>query len=339
MARIRTIKPEFWSSIQIIECSTSARLLFIGTWNFCDDYGRHENNARALKARVFPGDDGINSDDIALWLDELSTNDLIYFYEVEGKEYFQVTGWHHQRIDRPSKSHIPEPLVESSSNDRRTDHAPLREGGREKRKDGGKEGGSIDDRSTSPPGSAANAAPPAPELQLQGGPPIDEPDEARKLWNEAAKAIKARTCLGLDKRRRGALRKRLDEVGGLAAWAALMDKIRASGFMRGERGRQPPHEHWKPSLDWLCRPETMLKLREGAFDDDKPQAGGATASAKILPIVPRAPDDWDARVRYFAKTGVYRSDWFPDREQLPADLAERFDRAELERQGQGGLQL
>ncbi len=42
MARIRTTKPEFWSSAQIIELSRDARLLFIGMWNFCDDNGRHK---------------------------------------------------------------------------------------------------------------------------------------------------------------------------------------------------------------------------------------------------------------------------------------------------------
>jgi hypothetical protein len=40
MARIRTIRPEFWTSEQVTECSMPARLLFIGLWNFCDDGGR-----------------------------------------------------------------------------------------------------------------------------------------------------------------------------------------------------------------------------------------------------------------------------------------------------------
>ena len=30
MARIRSIKPEFWVSEQVAECSTSARLTFVG---------------------------------------------------------------------------------------------------------------------------------------------------------------------------------------------------------------------------------------------------------------------------------------------------------------------
>ena len=57
MARIRTIKPEFWTSEQVMECSPLARLLFIGVWNFCDDAGNHPMSAKTLKALVFPGDD------------------------------------------------------------------------------------------------------------------------------------------------------------------------------------------------------------------------------------------------------------------------------------------
>lgn len=115
MARIRSIKPEFWTSEQVMECSPNARLLFIGLWNFCDDSGRHPFAPKQIKALVFPADD-FSSDDIAGMLDELSTNGLINVYVVEGKQYFEVDGWHHQKIDRPQKAKYPEPLTEHSSN-------------------------------------------------------------------------------------------------------------------------------------------------------------------------------------------------------------------------------
>ena len=57
MGRIRTIKPEFWTSEQIMECSPNARLLFIGIWNFCDDAGIHPASPKTLKAEIFPSDD------------------------------------------------------------------------------------------------------------------------------------------------------------------------------------------------------------------------------------------------------------------------------------------
>lgn len=106
MARIRTIKPEFWSSEQIMDCSTNARLLFIGLWNFCDDGGNHPASARTIKAEIFPGDD-IASADIQRMLDELSSNHLIVRYIAENKEFYHVTGWKHQKIDKPSYKYPP----------------------------------------------------------------------------------------------------------------------------------------------------------------------------------------------------------------------------------------
>lgn len=101
MARIRTTKPEFWTSEQIMECSPIARLLFIGMWNFCDDGGNHPASARTLKAEIFPSDD-FTSSDVQRLIDELSSNNLITLYTAENKDYWHVNGWHHQKIDRPT---------------------------------------------------------------------------------------------------------------------------------------------------------------------------------------------------------------------------------------------
>src|SRR2546430_17478123 len=115
MSRIRTIKPEFWSSEQVLECSRDARLLFIGLWNFCDALGRHSLSPKQIKAEVFPGDD-LLSENIQGMLDELSANGLITTYCVEDKEILQVTGWHHQRIDHPQKAKLPGPSGGTSKN-------------------------------------------------------------------------------------------------------------------------------------------------------------------------------------------------------------------------------
>lgn len=119
MSRYRTIKPEFWTSAQIVECSTNARLLFIGLWNFCDDFGRHIFSAKQIKAEIFPADD-FSSESILGMLNELSKNGLIIVYEAENKEILQVTGWHHQRIDKPQKARFPGLNEEHSKNDTRT---------------------------------------------------------------------------------------------------------------------------------------------------------------------------------------------------------------------------
>lgn len=105
MARIRTIKPEFWTSEQIVSCSREARLLFIGLWNFSDDAGIHPKSYKRLKMEVFPGDD-CTEQDLQHWMNELIAGGLIIEYLIEQKYYWQVTGWkNHQKIDKPTYRH------------------------------------------------------------------------------------------------------------------------------------------------------------------------------------------------------------------------------------------
>ncbi|MER2263517.1 hypothetical protein [Methylobacterium oxalidis] len=162
MARIRTIKPEYWTSEQIMECSTNARLMFIGLWNFCDDAGRMAASAKRIKASIFPSDD-FTSHDVRRMLDELSANDLIHLYVVDGKEYLQVTGWHHQKIDRPQKSKLPDPPEPISPNGRRTFGVGREGNGREGKGEEGKSEGPASDphpasRTLQEAGSAPTAA-------------------------------------------------------------------------------------------------------------------------------------------------------------------------------------
>lgn len=123
MARIRTIKPEFWTSEQIVECSPIARLMFIGMWNFCDDGGNHPASYKTLKMEVFPGDE-ISIAQIEVYANELLSNELIVQYDGgNGRQYWHVTGWDHQKIDRPNPKHPSydkEKIVEQSANDQRT---------------------------------------------------------------------------------------------------------------------------------------------------------------------------------------------------------------------------
>ena len=118
MARIRTVKPEFWTSEQILECSTDARLLFIGMWNFCDDGGVHVASLKRLKAEVFPADD-FTIEDVRRLIDELLTNDLLVEFSAEDRQFWKVTGWKHQKIDRPNPKYL-QPDAKGSTNDRRS---------------------------------------------------------------------------------------------------------------------------------------------------------------------------------------------------------------------------
>lgn len=107
MARIRSIKPEFWTSSQIVNCSPIARLLFIGLWNFCDDAGIHSADPKRIKMEIFPGD-AFTDADVSGWLDELIRAGVLGRYRV-GREWFLcVISWHHQKIDK-STFRFPRP--------------------------------------------------------------------------------------------------------------------------------------------------------------------------------------------------------------------------------------
>lgn len=125
MARIRSIKPDFWTSEQVMECSPIARLMFVGMWNFADDHGRMPCAPKTIKAQIFPSDD-IDSANVRRMVDELSSNGLVRLYEVDGKEFLLITGWHHQKIDKRQAAKYPEPPKEHSPKVRRAVATDLR---------------------------------------------------------------------------------------------------------------------------------------------------------------------------------------------------------------------
>jgi hypothetical protein len=106
MARIRTIKPEFWTDDKVVQVSFPARLLFIGLWNFADDSGNLENSPVQIKMRILPAD----SVTVPPLLQELIGVGLLREYAVNGKNYFNIPGFtSHQVINKPSKTRLPPP--------------------------------------------------------------------------------------------------------------------------------------------------------------------------------------------------------------------------------------
>ena len=117
--RIRSIKPEFWSSPDIAALSDSDRLLFIGLWSYVDDHGRGRDDIALIVAALYPHDMVANPlDTVAKVRDglaKLSEANLILRYTVASRTYFLVTGWgKHQRVDKPKASRIPEPTEEEN---------------------------------------------------------------------------------------------------------------------------------------------------------------------------------------------------------------------------------
>ena len=108
MAKIRSIKPEFFTSEDVSALPLRARLTWIGLWTHCDDHGRAKDNVKLIKAAIWPLDD-VSLRDVEEDLAQLAAGGRIIRYEVDGHRYLQVTNWHHQYIAKPSKAKAPPP--------------------------------------------------------------------------------------------------------------------------------------------------------------------------------------------------------------------------------------
>lgn len=108
MPRIRTVKPQFWSSPN--PPSRDARLLYLALLNLADDEGVGSANPKELAAFAFPYDDDIGAAEIRTLLNECSLSYQFTVYEVAGRQYFAILNFLcHQVIQRPTKSKLPKP--------------------------------------------------------------------------------------------------------------------------------------------------------------------------------------------------------------------------------------
>jgi hypothetical protein len=126
VARIRTIKPEFWQNEQLAGLHPESRLLAIALLNHSDDFGFFRGSVQLVRAACFPFDE--DSSNVRRGLDELSNIGWIELRVAsDGKVIGRVTNFtQHQRVDRAQESKLSgifkdsKPFVEDSSNVRRT---------------------------------------------------------------------------------------------------------------------------------------------------------------------------------------------------------------------------
>jgi hypothetical protein len=105
MARIRTIKPTFFRSRSVKKLTDKAKLSWIALWNLADDEGRLLDELGILTGDLWSL--SLSEKNLDKVLDELHTHGRIVRYEVAGQAFIQVTGWEHQRINRPTPSLLP----------------------------------------------------------------------------------------------------------------------------------------------------------------------------------------------------------------------------------------
>lgn len=111
MARIRTIKPEFYLHYGLYQLEKESglpiRISFAGLWNQCDRQGRFKWIPPELKIGIIPYDEV----DFSRVLDALMTREFIMKYRVENRDYGFIPTWHQHQVinNRERESIIPEP--------------------------------------------------------------------------------------------------------------------------------------------------------------------------------------------------------------------------------------
>lgn len=273
MARIRSIKPEFWSSEQVMECSPTARLLFIGLWNFCDDAGNHSLSVRTIKAEIFPGDD-IDSTSIRGMLDELSSNGLIVFYSSENKDFLHVTGWQHQRIDKPTFKHPPYKPEKSTPPRRTIDDSSTPERRGEERRGGE---GSGEEIPPNPQGEGEN-------LELIGEPEqVSKPDSLQPIIDAYHRLLprcehvvvlnpkRRKRILAADKLARSVCKSQGWPYAATEFWGAYFGECATDPWMRGEVPN-PKNPNWRQNLDVLLAEDRFASVMDRAIGSMRGEA-------------------------------------------------------------------
>ena len=113
MARIRSIKPQFFLNEDVAALPFQWRLLFIGLWTQADRDGRLEDRPARLKAMLFPYDNlNVNEG-----LCALASAGLITRYDGDGLRLIAIPTWakHQQPNVKESQSELPPPLTEKHS--------------------------------------------------------------------------------------------------------------------------------------------------------------------------------------------------------------------------------
>ena len=108
MARIRTIKPDFWRNEPLSEVSPEAALLAIGLLNHADDEGYFVAHPKLVESDIFPLRE--LSSTCTVLLKELSDIGYIeLFTGSDGKKYGLITKFtKHQVVNKPKPSEIKE---------------------------------------------------------------------------------------------------------------------------------------------------------------------------------------------------------------------------------------
>lgn len=246
MARIRTIKPEFFTHEDLFDLEQQTnlpiRLAFAGLWTCCDRKGRFKWRPRQLKVSILPYDDC----DFSRVLDALATRGFVVKYASGTEIYGYVPSWdEHQFINnKEPESTIPEPtenqiLDACLTRESREDDALSTRGVKEGKGKEGKEGNNASESR--------------------------EVEEFLATWNENRGELPEAQKLTATRKKKLSLRIREGLTRETFAQAVKLAAITPFCTGKNDRG-------WRLDFDFLIENDTNLtKVLEGKYGPPKPR--------------------------------------------------------------------
>jgi hypothetical protein len=286
MARIRSIKPDFFFDEETATLHPDAQLLLIGLSTLADRDGRLENRPVRIKAALFPYRDV----DVEARLSDLEGAGAVIRYEANGKRCLALVHWSRDQKPHPKETSFdlpdpPEKSREVSRQDSDTSRrVPVVVGC------GSGSGSGCGSSSPAPaaavsdgvddlPDATDDAVEEASQPALFAAPakPKGPPPEAlREVWNRVAPPAGCQRWEAMSKPRERAARLALEACPDLARWEAWLTHELARPFNRGENP-----SGWRADVDWLLRAKTRDMVAD--FNPSASVVAGKTASGHDVP--------------------------------------------------------
>jgi hypothetical protein len=252
MARIRTIKPEFWRDESLASVSSDACLLAIGLLNHCDDEGFFNANPKLVESDIFPLRELSNT--TIVLIQELCSIGYITLYQgTDNKTYGHIVNFEkHQVINKKTTSKIKG--LCDLLNSYHTTPVVLPTGKERKGKE--MEGN-------------GDICPPVGEL------PSCNHQEVINLYHKHLPTL--RRVEVWNETRKGYLRQRWREVADelsktkvveasdiLGWFAEFFDHIGTSKFLMGKVNSKDGRSFYA-DLEWILKPSNFAKIVEGKY--------------------------------------------------------------------------
>lgn len=258
MARIRTIKPEFWEDEKVGKLPLPCRLFFIGCWNFADDFGCIKGNAALLKSQIFPYDENLRVSEVKKWIDALvDARMLIPIIHAEESYYFIRTFRSHQVLDsRYSKSYIGKETVSDLIN-KALSRDDVNTSSTRRHNDGN----TPEEKEMEKEMEYSSSSDELLCETLQPHPERINYDELIKFFNSETKGVFGTIRPPLSDKRKGMISARI-KTHGKEVFADMIRKAYRSDFLKGQN-----KQGWRASFDWLIKPTNFEKVISGNYDN------------------------------------------------------------------------